>query len=35
MGDMMGAMLTYDTIKGYTSLMFAKKPEEQKEEKKE
>jgi hypothetical protein len=30
MGDMMGCMLSWDTMKGYMSLMFAKKPEEEK-----
>ncbi|MHC1610694.1 MAG: methylenetetrahydrofolate reductase C-terminal domain-containing protein [Candidatus Methanospirareceae archaeon] len=30
--DMMSAMLTYDTLKGYTSLMFAKRPEKGEEE---
>lgn len=35
MMDMMGAMMNYNAVSGYMSMMFAKKPEEQKEEKKE
>lgn len=34
MMDMMCAMMNYDTIKGYASLMFGKKPEKEKEEEK-
>jgi hypothetical protein len=31
MGDMMGAMMNYNAISGYMSLMFAKKPEKEEE----
>jgi hypothetical protein len=33
MMDMMGAMMNFNTISGYTSLMFAKKPEKKEKEK--
>ena len=32
MGDMMGAMMNFNTISGYMSMMFAKKPEKEEEE---